>query len=54
MGGRPGMSGRLIESLSTAMIWQLKWDQIKTNFLPQTSTIDVILRPMVKVFISDV
>ena len=54
MGGRPAMYGRLIKYLSTPLIWQLKWDQIKTNFLPQTYTIDVILKPMVKVFIRDV
>ena len=47
---RPAMFGRLIKSLNTAMTWQLKWDQIKTNFHPPT--FDVNLEPMVKVLFS--
>ena len=53
MAGWAAMLDHLIKSLSTAMIWQLKWDQIKTNLLQQTSNIDVILKLMVKVFFGE-
>ena len=54
MTGPPTVFGCLIKSLSTALIWQLKWDQIKANFSPQTSAIDVIFKLVDKAFNSDV